>query len=424
MAHQSRIKTILLFTLTLIAIISFLTRFQQLEKVEFKDVELREVVIAERCMDTPSVVFIKNEINDSSVGIPQPPLINLSACIFGFLFKSYDVVELMRFQIAFSLIGVLIFLLLIYKVDSSNFIIYYFAVVLSTTNVYQFIMGRGFQLFTHAEIFAAALIFFWYKRDSFKNSFFYGFTSMMLGMIYLITFLWTFSITFTTYFYCLLFKKNQNFNTKGLALGMLSVVPYIMFVYSGGEYIVRTSTSWGLTSYWRTLFSFTSGQSIYAKINHPNDLEVFLRGNIYIDYFINALQVLVIFSFLYFLINILYKIFKQKALTNIELLLVSLLLTYGFFLTLGNRPIYAHYFLMPFPVSGLLLPYVLQNLFNKDKYHLKLFIICFVTLTNLVLTQETLKYLDANNGAHNSDYGKSYNICGCCTNVIKDCRGQ
>ena len=60
MAHQSRIKTILLFTLTLIAIISFLTRFQQLEKVEFKDVELREGVIAERCMDTPSVVFIKN----------------------------------------------------------------------------------------------------------------------------------------------------------------------------------------------------------------------------------------------------------------------------------------------------------------------------------------------------------------------------
>ena len=113
MAHQSRIKTILLFTLTLIAIISFLTRFQQLEKVEFKDVELRDVVIAERCMETPSVVFIKNEINDSSVGIPQPPLTNLSACIFGFLFKSYDVVELMRFQITFSLIGVLIFLLLI-----------------------------------------------------------------------------------------------------------------------------------------------------------------------------------------------------------------------------------------------------------------------------------------------------------------------
>ena len=76
---------------------------------------------------------------------------------------------------------------------------------------------------------------------------------------------------------------------------------------------------------------------------------------------------------------------------------------------------------IPFRVQIL---HVLQNLFNKDKYHLKLFIICFVTLTNLVLTQETLKYLDANNGAHNSDYGKSYNICGCCTNVIKDCRGQ
>ena len=33
-------------------------------------------------------------------------------------------------------------------------------------------------------------------------------------------------------------------------------------------------------------------------------------------------------------------------------------------------------------------------------------------------------FIEINNGAHKSDYGKVYNICGCCTENIKECKGQ
>ena len=32
--------------------------------------------------------------------------------------------------------------------------------------------------------------------------------------------------------------------------------------------------------------------------------------------------------------------------------------------------------------------------------------------------------IQENNGAQTSDYGKSYNTCGCCTDEIRQCKGQ
>jgi len=51
-------------------------------------------------------------------------------------------------------------------------------------------------------------------------------------------------------------------------------------------------------------------------------------------------------------------------------------------------------------------------------------LIIFFGLTNTYLTSSFLSFIEINNGAHRSDYGKVYNICGCCVEDVKECKGQ
>ena len=54
-----------------------------------------------------------------------------------------------------------------------------------------------------------------------------------------------------------------------------------------------------------------------------------------------------------------------------------------------------------------------------------LFIVsCIFFIPSNIIIQNFHSYIQENNGAQTSDYGKSYNTCGCCTDEIRQCKGQ
>jgi len=45
-------------------------------------------------------------------------------------------------------------------------------------------------------------------------------------------------------------------------------------------------------------------------------------------------------------------------------------------------------------------------------------------ITSNIIIQNFHSYIQEYNGAQTSDYGKAYNVCGCCTDEIRQCKGQ
>ena len=59
-----------------------------------------------------------------------------------------------------------------------------------------------------------------------------------------------------------------------------------------------------------------------------------------------------------------------------------------------------------------------------NKKSLIILLIVGFTISNTYLNSSFFSFIEINNGAHRSDYGKVYNICGCCVENVKECKGQ
>ena len=76
-------------------------------------------------------------------------------------------------------------------------------------------------------------------------------------------------------------------------------------------------------------------------------------------------------------------------------------------------------------LHGKLIVFIYIYTFSSiNKKSVAILLIIFFGLTNTYLTSSFLSFIEINNGAHRSDYGKVYNICGCCVDDVKECKGQ
>ena len=93
-------------------------------------------------------------------------------------------------------------------------------------------------------------------------------------------------------------------------------------------------------------------------------------------------------------------------------------LVIGVIFTILNVPLYAHYLLT-------LTIFIFIYAFNSIKQNLFVILIFSVLMcSNVYINHSFHEFIQVNSGAENSDYGKSYNVCGCCVEDARVCRGQ
>tara|TARA_B100000945_G_C20378509_1_gene595914 strand:- start:410 stop:1075 length:666 start_codon:yes stop_codon:yes gene_type:complete len=198
----------------------------------------------------------------------------------------------------------------------------------------------------------------------------------------------------------------------GFIINAILYIPYLQT--NGLNYIIFQNSSWGLSSYWRILTSFLSGKSIVNKINNPVDYDNFLNQFNNFEILIN----LNTFIVLGLLTATLYQVYKKKVYDDLNLIGINILITYGIILTLLDVALYPHYMFSVFIFGYIFLLRQLENI--------KFLIIpvLFFCLTSFLIFTNFNAYITNNDGAVNSDFGQTYETCGCCVDDARVCRGQ
>lgn len=250
-----------------------------------------------------------------------------------------------------------------------------------------------------------------------KHSVFYGSFSFFTLVFYYPFFIFINSIN-CVLFLTKYFKEKAYFvfgNIIGLTFATISYIPFLL--ENKNLELYDRAGSWGLTSYWRINLSAISGESLTTKINSVNDIDALIMlfpsyTNLHkINYF------LITFLLMLSLINFL----KSYKLKNFDILNIIFLISFsatGVLYTLLDVPLYPHYFFFNILISFL---FIIKNV--QPKFLLLLISIIFV-LVSTVIVQNFHLFIQEYEGAQSSDYGKSYNVCGCCVDQVKICRGQ
>ena len=202
----------------------------------------------------------------------------------------------------------------------------------------------------------------------------------------------------------------------GLVINFVSYFPY--FNDYGIPTTRNTSSSWGISSYWRIYLDILSSSSITSKVNNPNDFENLLSTYPYFDALILINKIIVLGLLILFTVNYVKKIFKHSIEIDIDLLTFISLTLSGVVFTLLDRPLYAHYF---FTIS--IFGYI--SFINIIPKRLIIGIVCIVfNISNILIYSDFISFVETNNGIQRSDYGKVYSECGCCVDDARQCRGQ
>ena len=177
------------------------------------------------------------------------------------------------------------------------------------------------------------------------------------------------------------------------------------------------SGSWGLSSFWRILLDLKSGKSIVGKVGHVDDYALLNSYYPEFDLIVNINYFLVL-AILVFSMRIFIKNLYKQNISDFDVLFVGCLVTSGIIFTIFDIPLYPHYLL------SLIVFMYIYTFSNINKKSVAILLIIFFGLTNTYLTSSFLSFIEINNGAHRSDYGKVYNICGCCVEDVRECKGQ
>ena len=202
---------------------------------------------------------------------------------------------------------------------------------------------------------------------------------------------------------------------KPTRLAILSFIPY--YQNQPIELPRARSGSWGLSSYWRILIDVLSGRSVKSKINNIGDYELlnqyFSKFELFINFNFVLILIILLFSFFHIIRN-----FYKKQINDFDILFIGSLVVSGIVFTILDIPLYAHYLLM----SSI---FVFISLFSFIK-HKAIFILLISVLmvSNIYINYSFYEFIEINNGAQNSDYGKPYKDCGCCVEDARVCRGQ
>ena len=397
-------------TFTGINLTSLYFKLGDLDFVEYKYDQQFAFNVLNNCRNGKIFNYI-----DSSAGVPAGPLLYLYECVGGiFGITSYKNLLIFEILISHFLLLVLFYFLNSKVNNYSNLLIFSFLAL----NPYLIVIGRNPGVTAHYELFTVLFLYFFiYRNDKKKNSFYLGVISTLAFAAYIPIFVTNICILGTS----LAFKKLDNVKNViygclvGSTIALLLFVPY--FLNNNLNTPSSRSGSWGLSSFWRILLDLQSGKSIIVKVQHVDDYALLNSYYPQFDVVANLNYFLIFLILLYSIQNLIKKFFSQNI-SDFDVLFFSSLIVSGVVFTLFDIPLYAHYLL-----SLIVLIYIYTfSIINKKI--LTVVLIVFFTITNIYLNSSFFNFIEINNGAHRSDYGKVYNICGCCTENIKECKGQ
>ena len=255
------------------------------------------------------------------------------------------------------------------------------------------------------------------QRNSSKNlSFLYGFISSISFAIY-----FPFLI-YTTVVNIVLLIKDKYKNIKYLSLGYVSgilgnIVLFLPVINDIKLENISSSTSWGVSSFWRISIQFLSGNSLKNKINNDIDLSI-LNNEFPLYSTFHEINLIVILLLLVLSLIKLVKNIQINSVDDFDLIFISIVIFAGIIFTVINRPLYPHYYFL-FGIFSYLFLF-------KDIKNLKiLFLVCLVySFSSIFIVLNFHNFISLNNGAGNSDYGKTYESCGKIVEDARECRGQ
>lgn len=368
---------------------------------------MRSLYVAKQCSEGNYFHYA-----ESSTSIPQGPLYYFFECLFGKI-GTTGYLNILRLEIIISQIIILLSFFIFKKFINEN--VLFLSTSIYLLNPYLIVSSRNSTTHYHQEVFLLLFFYLLLNRNNDKK------TSFCLGVVSSITFsayylLFLFSIcvliTFT-------FAKKIKYLTSlilggvfGFIVNGLLYTPYIQ--NNELEYVVFNNPSWGVSSYWRILTNFLSGRSITNKVNNLNDYRSLTEQYSIFDIFINLNFVLVL---ILFVITFFY-IFKSKLTDDINLIGITIFITYGVLLTLFDIALYPHYYFSMFVFGYIFLINQIQKL------KLSIYITIIFCISNFFIFTNFNNYIADNNGALNSDFGKTFESCGCCVEDAKVCRGQ
>ena len=351
----------------------------------------------------------------SSSGVPQGPFHFSLECISGMLgINNY--IDYLRIKIVFSQIIIFITIYLLRNYLSELELFTFLLLILF--NPYLIISTRNTSIIYGYEFLLVIFLYLILNvNKTKKNTMVYGFFSFLTLVFYFPTFIFINSVN-AVLFFRKYFKNLLDFIIGNLIGAVLSFLAYVPYILSNSQLNLNNgSKSWGLSSYWRITLHAISGDSLNFKINSQSDIDSLLAMypnylNLHrINYFL--LTFLLIFSLIYFRKN-----YSFKSLDILDYIFFISMTFTGVFYTILDIPLYPHYFFFNIFFAMV---FIVKNIHPK---FLLLLISCVFVFNSIVIIQNFHSYIQEFNGAQTSDYGKSYNSCGCCTNEIKLCKGQ
>ncbi len=400
------------YWLTFLAInfLSLNFKLQKLDFVEYKYDQRFAFEVLNNCRNGKIFNYI-----DSSAGIPAGPFLYLYECIGGISgITTYK--SLLIFEIVISHIILLILFFLLRKQVNihSNLLIFSFLAL----NPYLIVIGRNPGVTAHYELFTVLFFYFFiYRNKNRRNSFYLGLVSSLTFAAYIPIFITNIGILLTA----LAFKKLKDLKNivfggfVGFVLALLSFVPY--FINNELSSPRSRSGSWGLSSFWRIVLDLQSGKSIIVKVQHVDDYALLNSYYPQFDLIANINYFVIFVILIYSLVHLL-KNFLRKNISDFDILFLGCFVVCGVIFTLFDVPLYPHYLL-----SLIVFIYIYSFSILNKKSLIILLIACFA-VSNTYLASSFFNFIEINNGAHRSDYGKVYNICGCCVEDVKECKGQ
>ena len=351
----------------------------------------------------------------SSSGVPQGPFHFSLECIAGILGIN-DYTVFLQIKIIFSqiIIFIIIYLLKDYLSEFELLAL----LLLIVFNPYLIISSRNTNIAYGYEVLLFVFLYLILKvNNTKKNTLIYGGFSIFTLVFYFPTFIFINCINGVLFLRK--YFKNTSYLIYGNLIGLFfAIIAYLPYLLSNPQLKLNNgSKSWGLSSHWRINLHAISGDSLNNKINSSNDIDSLLMlfpnyQNLHrVNYF------LITFLLILSLINF-FKKFNFIQLNIFDyLFLISMTFT-GIFYTLLDIPLYPHYFFFNIFFT---IVFIVKNIQPK----FLLFIVsCIFFITSNIIIQNFHSYIQENNGAQTSDYGKSYNTCGCCTDEIRQCKGQ
>ena len=396
--------------------VSLYQKIRKIEFVEFKYDQYFGKNVIQNCnikfLDFSNLEFLYIR---SSSGIPQGPFHFTQECLAGMLGIN-DYIVFLRIKIIFSQIIIFIAIYLLQNYLSELELFTFLLLILF--NPYLIISARNTSVVYGYEILLVLFLYLILNVNKTKKSTaLYGTFSFFTLVFYFPTFIFINCIN-VVLLLKKYFKNRLHFIIGNLIGVILSFIAYLPYILSSGQIrLVDGSKSWGLSSYWRINLHAISGDSLNNKINSESDIDSLLTMypnylNLHrINYFL--ITFLLILSLIYFLKN-----FNFKSLHIFDYIFLITMTFTGIFYTLLDIPLYPHYLF--FNIFFVIL-FIVKNIHPK---FLLLLVSCVFVINSTVIIQNFHSYIQEFNGAQTSDYGKSYNSCGCCTDEVRLCKGQ